>query len=152
MLALTVLERILTFTAVGCRFLFFFKPKFTMVKLFVSEILVVRNIPKRYLGISSIEIRASLVASLMAQRVKQETWVGSLGQEDPLEIFLTWQPTSVVLPGESHGQRSLVGYSPRDCQQSHTTEQLHFYGNISNPLKGCMKNTPTETFFILAQN
>jgi len=37
-----------------------------MVKLFVSEILVVRNIPKRYLGISSLEIRASLVASLMA--------------------------------------------------------------------------------------
>ena len=62
MLALTVLERILTFTAVGCRLFFFFKPKFTMVKLFVSEILVVRNIPKKYLGISSIEIRASLVA------------------------------------------------------------------------------------------
>ena len=29
-----------------------------------------------------------------------------------------WRPTPVLLPGESHGQRSLVGYSPRDhkCQ------------------------------------
>ena len=25
-----------------------------------------------------------------------------------------WQPTPVFLPGESHGQRSLAGYSPRD--------------------------------------
>ena len=40
----------------------------------------------------------------------QETWVLSLGQEDPLEK--AWQPTPVFLLGESHGQRSLVGYSP----------------------------------------
>ena len=40
----------------------------------------------------------------------QETWVLSVGQEDPLEE--AWQPTLVSLPGESHGQRSLVGYSP----------------------------------------
>ena len=40
----------------------------------------------------------------------QETQVRSLGQENPLEKG--WQPTSVFLPGELHGQRSLVGYSP----------------------------------------
>ena len=28
-----------------------------------------------------------------------------------------WQPTPVFLPGESHGQRSLVGYSPRGCKE-----------------------------------
>ena len=33
-----------------------------------------------------------------------------------------WQPTPVFLPGEFHGQRSLVGYSPRGCQESDTTE------------------------------
>ena len=33
-----------------------------------------------------------------------------------------WQPTPVFLPGESHGQRSLVGYSPGGCQESDTTE------------------------------
>ena len=29
---------------------------------------------------------------------------------------------SVFLPGESHGQRSLVGYSPKGCKESDTTE------------------------------
>ena len=32
----------------------------------------------------------------------RETWVQSLGQEDPLEK--EWQPTPVLLPGKSHGQ------------------------------------------------
>ena len=29
-----------------------------------------------------------------------------------------WQPTPVFLPGESHGERSLVGYSPQGCKES----------------------------------
>ena len=37
-----------------------------------------------------------------------------------------WQPTPGFLPGESHGQRSLVGYSPRGHKESDMTEQLHF--------------------------
>ena len=37
-----------------------------------------------------------------------------------------WQPTPVFLPGESHGQRSLVGYSPWGRKESDTTEWLHF--------------------------
>ena len=45
-----------------------------------------------------------------------------LGQEDPLEEG--WQPTPVFLPGESHGQRSLVGYSPWGCKESNTTEAI----------------------------
>ena len=40
----------------------------------------------------------------------QETQVWSLGQEDPLEKEMAIHP--ILLPGESHGQRSLVGYSP----------------------------------------
>ena len=35
-----------------------------------------------------------------------------------------WQPTPVFLPGESHGQRSLAGYSPWGHKESDTTEQL----------------------------
>ena len=61
----------------------------------------------------------------MAQRVKclpakQETWVRSLGQEDPLE-----KEVAVLLPGKSHEQRSLVDYSPWDCKELDTTERLH---------------------------
>ena len=35
-----------------------------------------------------------------------------------------WQPTPALLPGESHGQRGLVGYSPRGLNESDTTERL----------------------------
>ena len=35
-----------------------------------------------------------------------------------------WQPTPVLLPGESHGQRSLVGYSPEGHKESDATERL----------------------------
>ena len=58
-------------------------------------------------------------ASLVAPTVKNPpavrvTCVQSLGQEDPREKG--WQATSVFLPGESHGQRSLVGYNPWCCR------------------------------------
>ena len=33
-----------------------------------------------------------------------------------------WQPTPVLLPGESHGLRSLVGYSPKGRKESDTTK------------------------------
>ena len=60
-------------------------------------------------------------ASLVAQRLKRlppmrETQVGSLGWEDPLEKEMV--PHSSSLPGESHGWRSLVGYSPRGRKES----------------------------------
>ena len=43
----------------------------------------------------------------------------TLGKEDPLEV---WQPTPVFLRGESHGQRSLAGYSPQGRRESDMTE------------------------------
>ena len=36
-----------------------------------------------------------------------------------------WHPTPVLLPGKSHGLRSLVGYSPWGCKESDRTERLH---------------------------
>ena len=38
-----------------------------------------------------------------------------------------WQPTPVFLPGESHGRRNLMGYSPQGRKESDMTERLHFY-------------------------
>ena len=68
------------------------------------------------------------MASLVAQMVKslpavRETQVRALGQEDPLEKDMATH--SVLLPGESHGGRSLVGYSPWGCKESDMIEQLH---------------------------
>ena len=71
----------------------------------------------------------------MAQWVKNppatqktpEMWVRFLGQQDPLGEKR--QPTPVFLPGESHGQRNLAGYSPKGRKESDTTKQLntHIY-------------------------
>ena len=66
--------------------------------------------------------------SLVAQTVKclptmRETQFRSLGQEDTLEK--EWQPTPVLLPGKSHGLKSLVGYSPWGSKELDTTERLH---------------------------
>ena len=53
--------------------------------------------------------------SLPKQETK-EMQVWSLGWEDPLEKGM--QPAPVFLSGESHGQRSLVGYSPEGQKES----------------------------------
>ena len=50
------------------------------------------------------------VKNLPAVQETQETQVRSLGQKDPLEEGMATHP--VFLPGESQGQKSLVGYSP----------------------------------------
>ena len=42
-----------------------------------------------------------------------------------------WHPTPVLLPGKSHGRRSLVGCSPWGHEESDTTEQLHFHFSLS---------------------
>ena len=59
-----------------------------------------------------------------------------------------WQPTPVLLPGKSHGWRSLVGCSPCGREDSDTTERLHFHFSLScigegngNPLQcSCLEN------------
>ena len=67
----------------------------------------------RRLSSSSINLRASLVAQMVNNLpVMQETWVQSLGQEDPLEKEMATH--SSILAWEFHGQRSLAGYSPWD--------------------------------------
>ena len=59
-----------------------------------------------------------------------------------------WHPTPVLLPGKSHGWRSLVGCSPWGCEESDMTERLHFHFSLScigegngNPLQcSCLEN------------
>ena len=48
----------------------------------------------------------------------QETWVRKI------PWWKAWQPIQVFLPGEFHGQSSLVGYSPWDHKESDMTERL----------------------------
>ena len=65
-------------------------------------------------------IRASQVAQMVKNLpAMQENWVQPLGWEDPLEKDMATH--SVFLPGEFHGQRSLVGYSPWGHKESDMT-------------------------------
>ena len=84
-----------------------------------------------------------------------EHWVGDTdNSEFPLDVFPAdeevgfWSELPVFLPGESHGQRSLVGCSPWGCEESDMTERLHFHFSLScigegngNPLQcSCLEN------------
>ena len=59
-----------------------------------------------------------------------------------------WHPTPILLPGKSHGWRSLVGCSPWGHEESDTTKRPHFHfslscigGGNSNPLQySCLEN------------
>ena len=65
-----------------------------------------------------------------------------------IQVYAKWHPTPVLLPGKSHGQRSLVGCSLWGCEESDTTERLHFDFSLScigegngNPLQySCLEN------------
>ena len=66
-------------------------------------------------------LRTSLVAQMLKNLpVMWETpvdpWIGKMPWRR------AWQPTPVFLPGKSHGQRSLVGYSPWGRKESDMTE------------------------------
>ena len=120
------------------------------------------------MGLES-EVRDFCLYMIKNLRAIRETQVRSLGQEEPLEkewwlrrlsICLQcrrpgfdlwvgnfpwrrkWQPTPVLLPGKSHGRRSLVGYSPWGCKELDMTEQLHFISLLLHPLQySCLENS-----------
>ena len=62
----------------------------------------------------------------------------------PDDLPENWEPLDIL----SHGRRSLVGYSPWGCEESDTTERLHFHFSLSctgegngNPLQcSCLEN------------
>ena len=66
----------------------------------------------------------------------------------PIKLPRVFFTKLVLLPGKSHGRRSLVGCSPWGRKESDTTEQLHFHFSLScigegngNPLQGsCLEN------------
>ena len=78
-------------------------------------------------------------------------WATSLSLFTLMHWSRQWHPTPVLLPGKSHGQRSLVGYSPWSCEESDTTEQLHFHFSLScigegngNPLQCSYLENPRD--------
>ena len=98
---------------------------------------------------------ASLIAwaSLRAQRIclqcrrpRFNSWVGKIPWRRE------WQPTPVFLPGESHGQRSLAGYSPQGRKESDTTEWLHFTSLHFIAISIFISNVPIFVYLSLQEN
>ena len=85
---------------------------------------------------------AERVKCLQCRRPRFYPWVGKIPWRRK------WQPTPVLLPGKSHGWRSLVGYNPWGHKESDTTERLLFHFSLScigegngNPLQySCLEN------------
>ena len=75
-------------------------------------------------------------------------WHNNLAPNNMFWRRRQWHPTPVLLPGKSHGQRSLVGASPWGRSKSDTTEWLPFHFSLSctgegngNPLQcSCLEN------------
>ena len=89
----------------------------------------------RLLGASKV---ALLVKNPPAMQETQQTWVHSLGWEDPLEGKIprrrAQQPTPLFLSGESHGQRNLVGYDQCGSQRVG-----HDWSNLARMNAGFLK-------------
>ena len=71
----------------------------------------------------------------ISQKAGQVVWYSHLLKNFPQFIVIPWRrqwhPTPVLLPGKSHGQRSLVGCSPWGPEESDLTEWLPFYFSLS---------------------
>ena len=86
--------------------------------------------------------------SYEAQECLSETYTLDMFLSQPTNQRRRWHPTPALLPGKSHGRRSLVGCSPGGCKESDTTEQPHFHFSFScigegngNPLQcSCLEN------------
>ena len=87
--------------------------------------------------------------SMGSRRVGHD-WATSLSLFTFIHWRRKWQPTPVLLPGKSHGRRSLEGCSPWGCEESDMTEWLHFHFSLSyigegngNPLQcSCLGRIP----------
>ena len=82
---------------------------------------------------------------LPCERTEAKSWTQCLMRRSFVPL---WHHTPVFLPGESHGWRSLVGYSPRGRKELDMTERPHFHFSLScigegngNPLQcSCLEN------------
>ena len=111
----------------------------------------------RYYWISSVQF--SSFQSLSCVQLSATPWITareaslSITNSQSLPKLISigrrqWHPTPVLLPGKSHGLRSLVGCSPWDREESDTTEWFHFHLSLSctgegngNPLQcSCLEN------------
>ena len=82
----------------------------------------------------------------LSRRPGFDPWVGKVPWRKE------WLPTPMFLPGEFHGQRSLVGYSPWSCKESDTTERLTHTHTHTHTVTEQMTDTKVLRIFGSTQN
>ena len=95
----------------------------------------------------------TILFGIQESSISQPTVLQSMGSQGVGHNWMTewrrqWHSTPALLPGKSHGQRSLVGCSPWGREESDMTERLHFHFSLScigegngNPLQySCLEN------------
>ena len=88
-----------------------------------------------------------MVKNLPAMQERQEMQFPSPCRKIPWRR--KWQPTPVFLPGTSHGQRSLTGYTPRGCKESQLTEvtqHTHTIGAKKERIRNKLRKSPSLHF------
>ena len=97
---------------------------------------------------STVILEPKRIKSLTVSTVSPSMCHEVMGPDAMIFQRRQWHPTPVLLPGESHGWRSLVGCSPWGRKESDTTERLRFHFSLScigegngNPLQcSCLEN------------
>ena len=97
-----------------------------------------------------IKIHLCIIWSLLISLSSYLLSLSEKLQQCPLNVVLArwWHPTPVLLPGKSHGQRSLVGCGPWGREELDTTKWLPFHFSLlcigegnGNPLQcSCLEN------------
>ena len=136
-LSVTVLKVLLIYEQVPCIFIFLWIRQITSLALHFGNTFLARCLPvekeKRVINFkfatfatiisfgwgfpSGSDGKESACITGATRDTGQDPWVGKIPWRK------AWQPNPVFLPGKSHGQRSLAGYSPWDCKELDTTEQ-----------------------------
>ena len=100
-----------------------------------------------YLYVYQMFIKANVKKQMLKQI--SEVQSGALLTNSDITWRRQWHPTPVLLPGKSHGWRSLVGCSPWGRKESDMTEWLHFHSSLScigegngNPLQCSFLENP----------
>ena len=104
-------------------------PSDSTMTLFLSQNLELDLLKQRLLALVSPSHEKSCLALLswwfLNNKVKRDfSSFSFIARSAILVRRRQWQPTPVFLPGKSHGQRSLVGYSPWDGKESDTPRRL----------------------------
>ena len=96
-----------------------------------------------------------MVKNSPAMQATQEMRV--LSQVGKIPWRRAWQPTPVFLPGKSHRQRSLAGYSPWGCKESDMTEatehtRMHMHAHTHTGVVGAEEDHSEKVNFRLKGN